>query len=117
MTRKVSVSGEVRAALVEDDQLQILETCDLGSALSRSMWGKDLLPVAGAVPLSSAKVLVPLAHSCKFFCIGLNYYSHMAEAPPQPEYPIIFTKFPSVLIGPDDEIQLPSTSDMIDWGG
>lgn len=31
---KVSVSGEVRAALVEDDQLQILETCDLGSALA-----------------------------------------------------------------------------------
>lgn len=79
--------------------------------------GKDLLPVAGAVPLSSAELLAPLAHSCKFFCIGLNYYSHMAEAPPQPGYPIIFTKFPSVLIGPDDEIQLPRSSDTIDWGG
>jgi acylpyruvate hydrolase len=92
-----------------------LETEDLTSAIALSTSGAEL-PVSSRVPLVSAKLLAPATANTKFFCVGLNYYSHMAEAGlPKPDYPILFTKFPSVLIGPNDEILLPNTSGMIDW--
>lgn len=111
----VKFEGRARAASVQDDQLLLLEAEDLPSAIALSTSGAELA-VSSGVPLASASLLAPVTPNTKLFCIGLNYYSHMAEAGlPKPEYPIVFTKFPSVLIGPDDEILLPNTSDMIDW--
>jgi acylpyruvate hydrolase len=61
-------------------------------------------------------LLAPIDLESKFFCIGLNYYSHMEEANlPKPQHPIVFAKFPSVLIGPTDDVLLPNTTKMIDW--
>jgi acylpyruvate hydrolase len=111
----VMVDGTQRAAIVEDDDLNLLDE-DLASALESIASGREIRRSATTVPLASAELLAPVAEGAKFLCVGLNYYSHMAEAKlPQPNVPIIFTKFPSVLIGPSDEIILPNTSKMIDW--
>jgi acylpyruvate hydrolase len=112
---KVNFEGRARPALVEDDQLHLLDTESVASALSLIASGQDL-PLGSQIPLGSAELLAPIDPAAKFFCIGLNYYSHMAEAGlPKPSHPIIFTKFPSVLIGPNDDIMLPNVSKMIDW--
>lgn len=48
------------------------------------------------------------------FAIGLNYRAHAEEAklPPSQE-PVVFTKFPSCLVGPRADVTL--TSDRVDW--
>jgi 2,4-diketo-3-deoxy-L-fuconate hydrolase len=52
----------------------------------------------------------------KFICIGLNYADHAAEAgmdiPPEP---VIFNKWTSAIVGPDDDIQVPRNSKKTDW--
>jgi 2,4-didehydro-3-deoxy-L-rhamnonate hydrolase len=50
----------------------------------------------------------------KVFGIGLNYGSHAAETGrPAPEAPLTFTKFPSCLVGPTDDIVLSGPA--VDW--
>lgn len=52
----------------------------------------------------------------KLACIGLNYSGHCQEQGiPIPESPIIFSKFPSNIIGPRDNILLPQISDVSRW--
>jgi acylpyruvate hydrolase len=112
---RVMFEGRARVALVEDDQLRLLETDSLASALSL-VASSQTLPGDSQIPLGSVELLAPIERGSKFFCIGLNYYSHMAEANlPRPDHPIVFSKFPSVLIGPTDDILLPNTSEMVDW--
>jgi 2-keto-4-pentenoate hydratase/2-oxohepta-3-ene-1,7-dioic acid hydratase in catechol pathway len=52
----------------------------------------------------------------KMICIGLNYSDHAAEtgATPPPE-PIIFMKSNSAICGPNDNVQIPRTSEKTDW--
>ncbi|KZL05149.1 Ureidoglycolate lyase [Pseudovibrio axinellae] len=52
----------------------------------------------------------------KFVCIGLNYSDHAAEAGMQvPEEPVTFFKATSAICGPNDNIEIPRTSERTDW--
>lgn len=52
----------------------------------------------------------------KFICVGLNYSDHAAEAGmPVPSEPILFMKATSAIIGPNDEVEIPSGSTKTDW--
>jgi 2,4-diketo-3-deoxy-L-fuconate hydrolase len=52
----------------------------------------------------------------KFICIGLNYADHAAEAgmdvPPEP---VVFNKWTSAVVGPDDDVKIPRGSQKTDW--
>ena len=51
-----------------------------------------------------------------FIAIGLNYADHAAEAgAPIPKEPIIFSKAPSCIVGPNDNIMVPKASTKLDW--
>ena len=51
-----------------------------------------------------------------FIAIGLNYADHAAEAgAPIPKEPIIFSKAPSCIAGPNDNIMVPKASSKLDW--
>ncbi|HOV04456.1 MAG TPA: fumarylacetoacetate hydrolase family protein [Kaistiaceae bacterium] len=51
-----------------------------------------------------------------FIAIGLNYADHAAEAGmPVPTEPVVFTKAPSCLNGPNDDVVLPKGSEKSDW--
>ena len=51
-----------------------------------------------------------------FICIGLNYSDHAAEAGmPIPKEPIIFSKPPSAICGPNDDTIVPKDSTKLDW--
>lgn len=57
-----------------------------------------------------------LAHVPNFYCIGLNYARHAAEAGAEPPAePIIFSKASSALSGPNDPIVIPRGSEKTDW--
>jgi 2-keto-4-pentenoate hydratase/2-oxohepta-3-ene-1,7-dioic acid hydratase in catechol pathway len=54
----------------------------------------------------------------KIVCVGLNYYSHLAEiGEPVPAYPILFTKPATSIIGPGQPIVLPRVSRQVDFEG
>ena len=51
-----------------------------------------------------------------FFCIGLNYARHAAEAgATPPSEPLLFSKASSALAGPNDPVTLPRGSLKSDW--
>ncbi|RYF03098.1 MAG: FAA hydrolase family protein [Oxalobacteraceae bacterium] len=52
----------------------------------------------------------------KFVCIGLNYADHAAESNmPIPAEPIVFNKWTSAVVGPNDDVKIPRGSDKTDW--
>lgn len=52
----------------------------------------------------------------KFICIGLNYSDHAAETGAKiPKEPIMFNKWTSAIIGPNDEVEIPRGSQRTDW--
>ena len=52
----------------------------------------------------------------KFVCIGLNYADHAAEAGmPIPAEPVVFNKWTSAVVGPNDDVRIPRDSVKTDW--
>jgi 2-keto-4-pentenoate hydratase/2-oxohepta-3-ene-1,7-dioic acid hydratase in catechol pathway len=52
----------------------------------------------------------------KFICIGLNYADHAAETGADiPKEPIIFNKWTSAIVGPNDNVEIPRNSKKTDW--
>ncbi|SEJ80759.1 fumarylacetoacetate hydrolase family protein [Paraburkholderia diazotrophica] len=52
----------------------------------------------------------------KFVCIGLNYADHAAESNlPVPSEPVVFNKWTSAVVGPNDDVRLPRGSRKTDW--
>jgi 2-keto-4-pentenoate hydratase/2-oxohepta-3-ene-1,7-dioic acid hydratase in catechol pathway len=52
----------------------------------------------------------------KFICIGLNYADHAAETGAEiPKEPVIFSKWTSSIVGPNDDVEIPRDSVKTDW--
>lgn len=52
----------------------------------------------------------------KFICIGLNYADHAAETGAEiPKEPVVFSKWTSAIIGPNDDVEIPRGSVKTDW--
>lgn len=74
----------------------------------------DLYARAASAPKSTGTPGVCVPNPSKVFGIGLNYTSHAAESNMElPPAPLTFTKFPSCLVGPTDDIRLSGAS--VDW--
>ena len=57
-----------------------------------------------------------VATPSKFVAIGLNYLDHARETgSPIPEYPVVFYKTPSCIVGANDNIIVPRDSTQLDW--
>ena len=51
-----------------------------------------------------------------FVAVGLNYADHAAESGmPVPKEPVLFTKAPSCIVGPNDDVVIPKGSKKTDW--
>jgi 2,4-diketo-3-deoxy-L-fuconate hydrolase len=62
------------------------------------------------------RIGAPIARPHQILCIGLNYSDHAAETgQPVPSEPILFTKSPNTLIGPNDDVRIPRGSTKTDW--
>lgn len=72
----------------------------------------------GAQPLdlSEDHFIRPLTNVSRVLCVGLNFTDHAKEVGAEPpSHPTIFTKFGNALIGPGEQIQMPTESNKIDW--
>jgi 2-keto-4-pentenoate hydratase/2-oxohepta-3-ene-1,7-dioic acid hydratase in catechol pathway len=62
------------------------------------------------------RVGAPIARPHQILCIGLNYRDHAAETgQPVPDEPILFTKPPNTLVGPNDPVRAPRGATKLDW--
>jgi 2-keto-4-pentenoate hydratase/2-oxohepta-3-ene-1,7-dioic acid hydratase in catechol pathway len=79
--------------------------------------------VPGLVGLSDVKVEAPIPRPRKnVVCLGLNYADHVAEGSKTldeeqslPEHPIFFTKAPTTINGPYDDIVYPRVTERLDY--
>ncbi|XP_069070525.1 oxaloacetate tautomerase fahd2, mitochondrial isoform X2 [Pleurodeles waltl] len=68
------------------------------------------------VSSSNVHLMSPITGPDKVICVGMNYVDHCLEQNVAiPKEPVIFSKFPSSIIGPSDEIRLPAESQEVDW--
>jgi 2-keto-4-pentenoate hydratase/2-oxohepta-3-ene-1,7-dioic acid hydratase in catechol pathway len=88
---------------------------ELGTEWQRRAWAA--LP-GGVVRYNpaNATLLAPVPDARKIVCIGLNYRDHAAESGvPVPTEPILFSKYPTTLIGHGAPIVLPTVSQEVDY--
>lgn len=107
-----------RAVLVEDGSYHDLEALSDGrigpdpmDAVSEGAALHELAAdLASATPTGAVADAVlgpPVPRPRNSFAIGLNYRSHVAEADMEvPEVPLVFTKFPSCIVGPTADVEL-----------
>lgn len=85
---------------------------------------EGLFPIGTTAPLANVKLLAPIPRPRKnIFGIGLNYTEHVAESaksldtsPDLPRQPVIFSKPPTSVIGPDEPIlHNKELTQQLDW--
>jgi 2-keto-4-pentenoate hydratase/2-oxohepta-3-ene-1,7-dioic acid hydratase in catechol pathway len=73
-------------------------------------------PNAVSVPAATARLHAPVHDPQKIVCVGLNYRDHAIESKmPIPKEPVLFSKFPSALIGHGEPIVVPKVSTKVDY--
>ncbi|CAB4364427.1 MAG: fumarylacetoacetate hydrolase [Actinobacteria bacterium] len=112
-----------RAAIVLADQIADVYT------VSDGRFGPDPMAVladwpafvefaagvtTGTAPLVERELRNPVPMPAQVFAIGLNYRSHAEESGMKlPSVPATFTKFPTSLAGPFDDVEIVGTT--VDW--
>ncbi len=79
--------------------------------------GASLAEAGGTgIALDDAHVLAPIAAPPKCLCMGLNFRDHAAETGiPVPDFPIVFTRFPSGFAAHGQPIVVPKASYKLDY--
>lgn len=86
----------------------------IAPALTRILGSTDISTLP-EVP-ASVRIGAPIARTGHFIAIGLNYVDHAEESGmPVPDEPVVFSKAPSCLSGPNDDVVLPKGSVKTDW--
>ncbi|CAH2009077.1 unnamed protein product [Acanthoscelides obtectus] len=66
--------------------------------------------------LADVDLLSPITKPDKVVCVGLNYSGHCEEQKiSPPSEPMFFSKFSSVIIGPNDNVVIPPITNSVDW--
>ena len=71
---------------------------------------------AASVPTAEAQLHAPIPDPQKVVCVGLNYRDHAVESKMAiPKEPVLFSKFPSALVGHGEPIVVPAVSTKVDY--
>ena len=113
--------------VVRMDDSHYLDVSDVVDDFDEAFFGSDgLTRLAEAVrerntteqlqEFGEERIGAPIARPHQILCIGLNYSDHAAETGAAvPDEPILFTKSPNTLIGPNDDVRIPRGSTKLDW--
>ncbi|WP_218027303.1 fumarylacetoacetate hydrolase family protein [Nocardia vaccinii] len=89
---------------------------ELGRATPDDVLTAAALRPEESVAVSDVRLCPVIPAPDKIICIGLNYHAHVGETGRElPTYPVMFTKFASSLVGPNDDILLPRESMEVDY--
>ena len=111
----------------EDELKEYVDVSDLTNDFNEDFFGSGGIDLVRAkvaervsknqvLPFAGERIGAPFARPHQILCIGLNYRDHAAETGAQvPPEPIVFTKSPNTLIGPNDDVLIPRKSVKTDW--
>ena len=116
----VKVSGTPRVGLIEADRISLLpaEAGDMVALIAQGRVAIDRLAARSdleTVPLAQADLMAPIQRFGRdVLCTGWNYWDHFEESRgkregqdvDRPKAPTFFTKSPSTIVGPYDDIGL-----------
>ncbi len=114
----VRLAGRTAAVRIDEDRAVEIEGApDVGTLLSSADWRDRAARAAGPSHDRATLDYAPLVLGPdKIVCVGLNYRSHIAETgQSEPQFPTLFAKFRSALIGAHDDIVLPGAVRQPDW--
>ncbi len=108
-----SNSGGVQHGVRTGDRIRVYPTATSAVDLAVNFAGH----AAGEqIEVSEITLLAPVPRPGKVICIGLNYRAHAEEGGNAlPDYPAIFLRGATSLVGPDAPIILPECSDKLDF--
>jgi acylpyruvate hydrolase len=113
----IEFRGEVRGRIKSGADHPVDLGVLLGSGDALDIVGRSL---KGA-PVLDVKEIVyepPFANPSKIICVGLNYADHTKESPyEQPDYPTLFPRFASSLIGNRQPLIRPPNCEGLDFEG
>ncbi|MBR0718472.1 fumarylacetoacetate hydrolase family protein [Bradyrhizobium liaoningense] len=76
----------------------------------------ETLPLVAGTPQQDLRLGACVGRVGKFICIGLNYADHAAETGAAiPAEPVVFNKWTSAIVGPNDDVEIPRGSVKTDW--
>ena len=106
-----------RAVRIDGGAATELAAADVGALLVDADWRDRAARASGPTRDAATLDYAPLVtRPDKIICVGLNYRSHILEMTRDlPDYPTLFAKYPSALIGARDDIRLPPVSSAVDW--
>ncbi|MGB6104856.1 MAG: fumarylacetoacetate hydrolase family protein [Pusillimonas sp.] len=131
----LAINGKPTVCLVDSDKKQYwtLESLTQGLAQDMNQLVKnysEIQPKLQATqqgrPLDMASLLAPIERPLRnVFCVGRNYHAHAKELSSSvfkdndqnvQSWPIVFTKVPECVVGPNDTVELPAgISEQIDY--
>jgi 2-keto-4-pentenoate hydratase/2-oxohepta-3-ene-1,7-dioic acid hydratase in catechol pathway len=122
----LALLGAANSVLLPSTMLEFIDMGPDGVKIASALidGAGDVFPSGCAVPLHDVRLLAPIPRPRKnLFGIGLNYTEHVAESaksldtsPDLPRQPVIFSKPPTCVIGPDDPIRHDATiTQQLDW--
>jgi 2-keto-4-pentenoate hydratase/2-oxohepta-3-ene-1,7-dioic acid hydratase in catechol pathway len=98
-----------------DPHFGILEDDQTIRAIASDPLYAGVFPEDDRFSIDDVRLLAPVIPRSKVVCVGKNYADHAAEMGGEvPSEPIIFIKPNTTVIGPNEIIQWPSTSERID---
>jgi len=104
MLSEWSMSLEIAGNLIETASAKGARSGDLGGAVYE---------------MDQVVLCPPLSSPGKIICPGMNFAEHITEdkgeVAEKPAIPVAFSKFPSVIIGPDAPLSLPTGVGQIDY--
>jgi acylpyruvate hydrolase len=104
------------AARLDGEVLIPLAAADVGELLVAGLGQIAEREGAQPVPVPEADFAPVVPRPGKIICVGLNYRAHILETGRElPDYPTLFAKFADTLLGPGDDLVLPSVSERVDW--
>jgi 2-keto-4-pentenoate hydratase/2-oxohepta-3-ene-1,7-dioic acid hydratase in catechol pathway len=122
------VGAEKPAALLEGGEHEAIDLSDVVDDFDEAFFGSGgldrILPIvadrteqrSNLLQLTGQRIGAPIARPHQLLCIGLNYSDHAAETGQAvPSEPILFTKSPNTLIGPNDDVRIPRGATKPDW--
>jgi acylpyruvate hydrolase len=118
---RVTKDGKIGLAAKSGDTITVAYGADIANLDAHIAAGT--LEEAGAkaaageaVDEAALSFLPPVVRPSKIICLGLNYRDHAEESGMAiPEFPVLFARFPSSLMGHGAPIILPKVSSQLDW--
>lgn len=119
---RIGLKGQEKPAIL-DETGKIRDLSSVVADIAGATLTKEGLAKIKATDLSSLPEITDVqrygacvANVGKFICIGLNYADHAAESGLEPPAePVVFNKWTSAIVGPNDDVAIPRNSQKTDW--